>query len=102
MVLKFDLQKANQLKKVLLLEIALVIAFILCCFGIGYEFHLVTKVDIMTAILGLTPGGIEAMIATVTHLEGDIGMVLAIQLTRQMLILLVINIVSLTRLMKIC
>ena len=49
----------------------------------------------MTAILGLAPGGLEAMIATATQLGGDPGTILAIGLTRQMLILLTINLFNL-------
>lgn len=88
---KFDWQAVRKLWKAVLLEIILVILLMLSCLAIGYQFHLVTHIDTVTAILGFTPGGIEAMIATANQLEGDTGMVLAIQLTRQMLILLVIN-----------
>ena len=93
--LKFDERAVRKLGKVVLLEITLVILLMLCCVGIGYSFHLITQVDVMTALLGFVPGGIEAMIATVTQLGGDTGMVLAIQLTRQMLILLTINLLNL-------
>lgn len=91
---KFDWQAVRKLWKAVLIDILLVILLMLSCLAIGYEFHLVTDVDIVTAILGFTPGGIEAMIATANQLEGDTGMVLAIQLTRQMLILLTINLLN--------
>jgi len=93
--LKFDPRAVRKLRKAVLLEITLVILLIGCCVGIGYGFHLVTKVNIMTALLGFAPGGIEAMIATATQLGGDTGMVLAIGLTRQMLILLIVNLFNL-------
>ena len=92
--LKFDWQAVRKLWKAVLLEIILVILLMLSCLAIGYEFHLVTNIDTMTAILGFTPGGIEAMIATANQLGSDTGMVLAIQLTRQMLILLTINLLN--------
>jgi len=92
--LKFDSQAVRKLGKALLLEIILVLVLMLSCVGIGYGFHLITQVDTMTALLGFVPGGIEAMIATVTELGGDTGMVLAIQLTRQLLILLTINLLN--------
>lgn len=91
---KFDWRTVRKLWKAVLLEIILVILLMLSCLAIGYEFHLVTHIDTVTAILGFTPGGIEAMIATVNQLGGDTGMVLAIQLTRQMLILLSINLLN--------
>ncbi|MGK7902958.1 MAG: AbrB family transcriptional regulator [Hormoscilla sp.] len=92
--LKFDDRAVRKLGKAVLLEVILVLVLMLCCVGIGYEFHLITKVDTMTALLGFVPGGIEAMIATVTELGGDTGMALSIQLTRQMLILLAINLLN--------
>ena len=87
--LKFDFQTVRQLLKAVLIETGLVISLILCCLGIGYGFHRVAGVDIVTAILGLTPGGIEAMIATVVQLGGDTSLVLAIQLTRMLMIILI-------------
>ncbi|MGK7875893.1 MAG: AbrB family transcriptional regulator [Xenococcaceae cyanobacterium] len=87
--LQFDWQTARKLLKAVLIEVALVIMLILSCLGVGYGFHVVTHVDIMTAVLGSTPGGMEAMIATVVQLGGDSGLVLAMQMTRMLLILLI-------------
>lgn len=87
--LKFDWETTRKLFKAVLLEVALVIVLILICLGVGYEFHLVTQVDIMTSLLGCTPGGMNAMIATVIELGGDSGLVLAMQMTRMLLILLI-------------
>ncbi len=86
---QFDWQTARKLLKAVFIEIGLVTVLIFVCLGIGYEFHLVTHVDTVTAVLGFTPGGIEAMIATVMQLGGDTGLVLAMQLTRMLSILLI-------------
>ncbi|MGH8000269.1 MAG: AbrB family transcriptional regulator [Brasilonema sp.] len=86
---QFDWQTAHKLLRALFIEVGLVIVLILICLGIGYEFHVVTRVDTVTAVLGFTPGGIEAMIATVLQLGGDTGLVLAMQLTRMLSILLI-------------
>ena len=94
---RFNFQAVRKLWKPILLEIILVILLMLSCFVIGYEFHLITQIDLVTAILGFTPGGIEAMIATANQLGGDTGMVLAIQITRQMLILLSLYLLQLTQ-----
>ncbi|CDM98371.1 MAG: AbrB family transcriptional regulator [Limnospira sp. PMC 1291.21] len=88
--LKFDGNTAKKLIKAVLIEVILVIVLILSCLGVGYIFHLITKVDTMTAILGSTPGGITAMIATVLQLGGDSGLVMAMQMTRMLLILLIV------------
>lgn len=86
---QFDWQIAHKLLKAVLIEVGLVIVLILSCLGVGYEFHVVTHVDTITAVLGFTPGGIEAMIATVMQLGGDTGLVLAMQLTRMLSVLLI-------------
>ncbi|NEO03635.1 MAG: AbrB family transcriptional regulator [Moorea sp. SIO3I7] len=92
--LRFSWQTVKSLWRVVLLEIGLIIILMLGCVGIGYEFHLVTHVDTMTALLGFVPGAIEAMVATATQLGGDTGTVVALQMTRQFLILLVINVLN--------
>lgn len=92
--LKFDWQTVRTLWRAVLIEVGLIVLLMLACLGIGYEFHLLTKVDTMTALLGFVPGAIEAMVATVNQLGGDTGMVVAIQMTRQLLILLVINLLN--------
>lgn len=86
--LKFDWQTARKLLKAVLLEVVLLMLLILICLGVGYEFHAIAHVDTVTAILGSTPGGITAMIATVIQLGGDSGLVMAMQMTRMLLILL--------------
>ncbi|MGB6294658.1 MAG: AbrB family transcriptional regulator [Rivularia sp. (in: cyanobacteria)] len=84
---KFDIKTVNKLLKAVLIEIALVVSLILLCLGIGYEFHVFTHVDTITSLLGFTPGGLEAMVATVMQLGGDTGLVLAMQLTRMLIII---------------
>ncbi|MGB3401235.1 MAG: AbrB family transcriptional regulator [Microcoleaceae cyanobacterium] len=86
--LKFDWKTVKTLWKAVIIDIGLVLSLICFCFAIGYGFHLLTQVSVVTAILGLTPGGIEAMIATVMQKEGDVGLVLALQLSRMLSIIL--------------
>lgn len=70
-------------------EIILITVLIIGFFGVSYEFHQFTQVDLITSMLSFTPGGIEAMIVTVNELGGDTGLVLAIQLTRMLTIILI-------------
>ena len=84
---KFDWEIARKLFKAVLIDVFLILALILICFLVGYEFHLITEVDTMTAVLGSTPGGLSSMIATVIELGGDSRLVLAMQMTRMLLIL---------------
>jgi len=85
---KFEPSIVQKLLKPLLLEIFLVTILILTCFCVGYWFHLVTNIDTLTAVLGSTPGGLSAMMATVIELGGNSGFVLTMQMTRMLLILL--------------
>ncbi|MBD2576547.1 AbrB family transcriptional regulator [Oscillatoria sp. FACHB-1406] len=85
--LRFDRPTAQQLFKAVLIDVGLVLVMIVSCLGIAYGFHQVARVDIVSAILSFTPGGIEAMLATTLQLGGDTGLVLAIQMTRMFLIL---------------
>ena len=92
--LRFSWEMVKDLWQVVLLEVGLIIMLMLACVGIGYEFHLITHLDTMTALLGFVPGAIEAMVATATQLGGDTGTVVALQVTRQFLILLVISVLN--------
>jgi hypothetical protein len=85
--LKFNWQTVRQLIKAVAIDVVLALGLILMCLVVGYGFHLVTHVDPMTAILGTTPGGISAMIASAMELGGDSGLVMAMQISRMMLIL---------------
>ncbi len=84
---KFEIQNLQKLLKAVLLEIGLVLLLITSCLIVGYWFHLVTKVDTLTALLGSSPGGLSAMMATVIELGGNSGFVLTMQMTRMLLIL---------------
>jgi hypothetical protein len=84
---KFAIETLQKLFKAVLLEIVLVLLLITVCATVGYGFHLVTKVDTLTALLGSTPGGLSAMMATVIELGGNSGFVLTMQMTRMLLIL---------------
>ncbi|AFY68470.1 membrane protein AbrB duplication [Thalassoporum mexicanum PCC 7367] len=86
--LKFHLQTLRKIFKAIVLETFLVVALILICVAIGYGFHQVTHVDTMTALLGSSPGGTTAMLATVVELGGDSGLVMAMQMTRMLMVIL--------------
>ena len=93
--LKFDWQTIRRLWRAILLEIGLILMLIAGCLSIGYAFHLVTGIDTVTALLGFVPGALEAMVATATQLGSDTGTVVAIQMTRQLVILFAMNVLTL-------
>ena len=84
---KFKTEALRKLTKALLLEVFLILLLIASCFMAGYEFHLITKIDTLTALLGSTPGALSAMMATVIELGGNSSLVLTMQMTRMLLIL---------------
>ncbi len=86
--IKFETKIVHKLAKALFLEIFLVLFLMMICFMAGYEFHLITHTDTMTALLGSTPGALNAMIATVIELGGDSSLVLTMQMSRMLLILI--------------
>lgn len=84
---RFDVALARRLGRVALLESILVL--VLIAFGLvaGYGYHLATGVDTMTAVLGSMPGGMEVQIAAAARLGGNVGLVVAMQMSRYFLIL---------------
>lgn len=87
--LRFDWQSARKLMKALVIETGLVIVLIFACLVAGYGFHLITGIDTMTAVLGSTPGGMSVMIASAVEYSSNSGLVLAMQMTRLLIILLI-------------
>lgn len=84
---RFETRVVKKLAKALFIEIFLVSLLMIICFMAGYQFHLVTHVDTMTALLGSTPGALNAMMATVIELGGNSSIVLMMQMSRMLLIL---------------
>lgn len=84
---KFQVESLQKLVKAIFLEIILVLFLIVTCLLLGYWVHLTTNLDTLTAILGSTPGGLSAMMATVIELGGNSGVVLTMQMSRMLLIL---------------
>ena len=86
--MRFHLASVVRLGKAVLLEVFLVVGLIALCLGVGYFIHLVTGIDPMTAALGSAPGGMDMMTATAAEMGGDAGVVLAMQMTRWLMVLL--------------
>lgn len=87
--LQFNFQKVGQLVKAALIEVLLIFGLILSCLLIGYSFHQVTQVDVVTAVLGSAPGAISAMVGIAVDVGGDAGLVFSMQITRLLLLIFV-------------
>lgn len=87
--LQFNLQKIAQLVKAALIQVVLIFGLIFTCLLIGYGFHRFTQIDLLTSVLGSTPGAIDAMVGIVLDVGGDAGLVFSMQITRLLLLILV-------------
>ncbi len=87
--LQFNLQKISQLMKAALIEVVLIFGLIFACLLIGYGFHRFTQVDVVTSVLGSTPGAIDAIVGIVLDVGGDAGLVFSMQITRLLLLILI-------------
>lgn len=85
--LQFNFQGLCPLVKAVLIEVVLALLLILLCAVVGYEFHLVTNIDTITAILGSMPTGTQAMVASTLQFGGDTSLVVSMHLTRMFIIL---------------
>lgn len=86
--MRFDLAAVAKLGKTVIVEVFLVIGLVSICLLVGFTFHLLTGVDPMTAALGAAPGAMDTMTATAAEVGADAGVVLAMQMTRWLIVLL--------------
>lgn len=87
--MQFHLASVVKLGKAVLLEVFLVTALIALCLAAGYGIHWLTGVDPVTCALGTAPGAMDMMTATAVEMGADTGLVLAMQMTRLIIVLLV-------------
>ena len=85
---RFDVATAKRLGRAALIETGLVLGLIGVSLVVGYGFARLTGVDTLTSVLGSTPGAMDVMVASAFELGGDPGMVLAMQMTRWFIILM--------------
>lgn len=83
----FELTRLRHYWKPALVQVGLIIGLLAACLAAGYGFHLVTGVDMLTAILGTTPGGMQSMVALSISMGGNSELVLTMQTLRWLLIL---------------
>jgi len=85
---RFDSGQLRRYGKAVAFQIGLVITQIFLCLGLGLLFHYLTGVNLLTAMLGATPGGMEVMVLTAARQGGDPGLVLAKQMGRWLMVVL--------------
>jgi membrane AbrB-like protein len=61
---------------------------------LGWGLHLVAPIDLATAMMGCSPGGASTMAAVAGDLGADMRIVAALQLVRQLVVLLLVPVVA--------
>ena len=74
---------------VLPLAVALILAIVAACAGLGIVLSQLTGVSLLDGYLATTPGGIYAVLATAISSGGDVTFVVAVQVLRVIVMLLV-------------
>ncbi|MCP8616102.1 AbrB family transcriptional regulator [Salirhabdus salicampi] len=73
-----------------LLSTILAIMLIVLSFGLGYLFHVITSMDMATAMLSVAPGGLVEMALTAQDVGGDPSVVSSLQAIRLLLVVVVL------------
>lgn len=86
--LRFTRASLASIARMLPLVLALIVLLIGLCAGLGALLTLTTGVDGLTAYLATTPGGLFAVLATAADSGSDVTYVMAVQIFRLLVILL--------------
>lgn len=86
--LRFTRESLRAIAAMLPVVVALIVGLVLACAGLGGLLVLTTDVDPLTAYLATTPGGLFAVLATALDSDADAAYVLALQVVRLLVILL--------------
>ena len=86
--LRFTRASLASIARMLPLVVALIVSLIALCAGLGALLTLTTGVDGLTAYLATTPGGLFAVLATAADSGSDVTYVMAVQIFRLLVILL--------------
>ena len=92
--LSFTRQSIVVVGRALPLALAIIIALVLGCAGLGAVLAATADVSPLTAYLATTPGGLYAVLATATDSGADATVVLAVQVLRLFVMLLTAPLVS--------
>ncbi len=92
--LRFTRDSVASIARMLPLVLLLIAAVVALSAGIGVLLALSSDVDQLTAYLATTPGGLFAVLATASDTGSDVTYVMAIQLLRLLMILLLLPVVA--------
>jgi membrane AbrB-like protein len=86
---RFDRSIIQRLWALLPFALGFVVALIVICAGIGWGLHLATNLDMLTALLATSPGGIDAATIAALDTGANVTMVVSIQMMRLLMMVLV-------------
>jgi uncharacterized protein len=86
---RFTRESLRTVLGVLPLAVALILAIVAACAGLGIVLSQLTGVSLLDGYLATTPGGIYAVLATAISSGGDVTFVVAVQVLRVIVMLLV-------------
>ncbi len=92
--LRFSRHSLASIARMLPLVLLLVVAVVALSAGMGVLLAIATGVDQLTAYLATTPGGLFAVLATASDTGSDVTYVMAIQLLRLLVILLLLPVLA--------
>ncbi|KQS68680.1 AbrB family transcriptional regulator [Modestobacter sp. Leaf380] len=92
--LSFTRDSLRVVGRALPLALAIIVAVVLACAGLGWALTATADVDPLTAYLATTPGGLYAVLATASDSGADATFVLAVQVLRLFVMLLTAPLVS--------
>ena len=85
--LRFDGPTLRALRRVVAVETALLLGLLLGSALLAYGLHLLTGIDVLTAMLGNVPGALEAIVAAAVELGAQVPIVAAMQTVRSVALL---------------
>jgi membrane AbrB-like protein len=86
---RFDRGIIGRLWTLLPFALGFIVVLCLICAGIGWGLHEVTNMDMLTALLATSPGGIDAATIAALDTGANVTMVASIQMARLLLMVLV-------------
>jgi len=85
---RFDRAILRQLWSLLPFVLAFIVGLVVVCAGIGWALHKTADMDLLTALLATSPGGIDAATIAALDTGANVTMVVSIQMARLLLMVL--------------
>jgi len=85
---RFDREIVLRIRTLLPYVLAFVVALSVLCVGLGFLLHATTDIDLLTAILATSPGGLDAATIAALATGANVAMVLSMQLVRMLLMVI--------------